>query len=73
MKKLLVIMMTMFITISSVYASQAVEKKGNQTPLCKLFTQKAKAYKLNMRHDQYAEATLASYEKRAEVFCSKNK
>lgn len=41
--------------------------------LCKLFTRKAEEYKKHMRDDMLAKATLASYEHRAELFCSKVK
>jgi len=39
--------------------------------LCKLFIKKAKDYKVNMRDDLLATATLASYEHRASIFCKK--
>ena len=73
MKKILFIMMTVWFSVSALQADSTAEKKGNYERLCKLFTQKAKAYKLHMRDDTYAKATLASYEKRAKVFCSKSK
>jgi len=41
--------------------------------LCKLFTEKAKAYKKNMRQDELAVKTLRSYEKRASRYCIKAK
>ena len=71
MKKLLLIMMTLWMTVSPLSADKKVQQNGNYERLCKLFTQKAKAYKLHMRDDTYAQATLASYEKRAKVFCDK--
>ena len=74
MKKLLSIVILMFIALGSLSASTAViEKKEQPKTLCKLFHEKAKAYKLTMRDDAYARATLASYEKRAAVFCAKGK
>ncbi len=39
--------------------------------LCKLFTEKAEEYKKHMRDDILAKTTLASYEHRAELFCSR--
>lgn len=39
--------------------------------LCKLFQQKIVSYQKDMRNDDYAKATLASYEKRAKMFCGK--
>lgn len=41
--------------------------------LCKIFKAKAEKYKLNMRDDDLAKATLVSYEHRAALFCSKSK
>lgn len=41
--------------------------------LCKLFTDKAEKYRANMRNDDLAAATLESYKKRAEIYCSKVK
>lgn len=37
--------------------------------LCKIFKQKIIDYKKTMRKDKYAKATLASYKKRAAMFC----
>lgn len=39
--------------------------------LCKIFTAKVEKYKINMRDDVLAAASLASYEHRAEIFCKK--
>ena len=41
--------------------------------LCKLFTEKAEAYKKHMRDDDLARATLASYQERAKRFCDRVK
>ncbi len=41
--------------------------------LCKLFTQKAEAYKKNMRDDDLARTTLYSYQERAKRFCDRVK
>jgi len=38
--------------------------------LCKIFTEKIDVYKKDMRSDELAETTLASYQKRASIFCS---
>ena len=51
-------------------AKDKAEYMENQR-LCQLFTQKAKAYKVNMRDDFLATTTLASYEHRASIFCNK--
>ncbi len=39
--------------------------------LCRLFKQKIADYKTKMRDDDYARATLASYETRAALYCEK--
>ena len=39
--------------------------------LCKLFKTKTADYKAHMRDDDYAKATLASYEKRVSLYCEK--
>lgn len=46
----------------------AVYKEHNR--LCKLFNDKIIAYEHNMRNDDLARATLASYKKRAAYFCA---
>ncbi|HHD79861.1 MAG TPA: hypothetical protein ENK98_09580 [Epsilonproteobacteria bacterium] len=39
--------------------------------LCKIFTKKVEDYKKTKREDFLADATLASYEYRADLFCKK--
>ena len=39
--------------------------------LCKLFLKKVETYKIHMRDDVLATASLASYEYRAKLFCKK--
>ena len=73
MKKLLLISAALLMSVSMLDASTASKKSGDYDRLCKLFTKKADMYKLHMRSDDYAKATLASYEKRAKVFCAKSK
>ena len=46
-------------------------KKQENERLCKLFTDKVEKYRENMRNDDLAAATLESYKKRAEIYCSK--
>lgn len=41
------------------------------TRLCKIFLSKVENYKKNMKEDELSFSTLASYQKRAEIFCSK--
>lgn len=48
-------------------------KQQENERLCKLFTDKAETYRETMRSDDLAFATLESYKKRAEVYCSKVK
>lgn len=39
--------------------------------MCKLFTEKAAAYKATMRDDEYAHVTLKSYQDRVALYCKK--
>ncbi|MDY0401844.1 hypothetical protein [Sulfurovum sp.] len=48
-------------------------KQQEDQRLCKLFTEKAEKYREKMRNDDFAAATLESYKKRAEIYCSKVK
>ncbi|UFH60155.1 hypothetical protein [Sulfurovum mangrovi] len=48
-------------------------KQQEDQRLCKLFREKAEVYRQNMRSDDLAFATLESYKKRAEIYCSKVK
>ncbi len=70
---LLVLFTLSLLSDTSIFDRQAKQKpKGvDDAALCKLFTQKAIKYKATMRDDEYAHATLASYEKRAKIYCSK--
>jgi len=72
MKKLLLLLSVVGVMSANVVVNSATKTKGD-SPLCKLFQEKAIAYKKTMRHDDYAKVTLASYEKRAKLFCSKGK
>ena len=69
--KNLIIMLTLIFAINA-SAKTTITTVSNDK-LCKLFTQKAQAYKVKTsdRHDVYAAKTLASYEKRSKQFCSK--
>lgn len=71
---LLLSLLTLSLLSDSSIFDRQVEKKPTgvgDAQLCKLFTQKAQKYKATMRDDEYAHATLASYEKRAKMYCSK--
>lgn len=55
-------------------ADESESKKSEYTEnerLCKLFTKKTADYKINMRDDVLATATLASYEHRVKMFCKR--
>lgn len=52
--------------------AEKIQQQEDQR-LCKLFTDKAEKYRENMRNDDLAVATLESYKKRAEIYCSKVK
>ena len=45
-------------------------KKAEAERLCKVFTMKAENYKKTMRHDEYAQKTLANYLAKEKKFCS---
>ena len=48
---------------------QEKQKGVDEKALCKLFTDKAVAYEKNMRDDDYAKVTLASYKHRSNLYC----
>jgi hypothetical protein len=77
MIKVLLVTTTIMSVVSFVSAQGTfdtyVEKKSDAPRLCKVFTEKAKLYKKDMRDDSYAKATLNAYNKRAEKFCAKAK
>ena len=72
MKTLLLVLTTIFFTIN-LSASTNISGVLNNDKLCKLFTEKVKDYKVKTEHrkDIYAIKTLESYEKRANIYCSK--
>ena len=72
MRKLLLLLSVVGIMSADVMASSATHIKGD-SHLCKLFQKKAIRYKKTMRHDDYAKTTLASYQKRAKLFCLEGK
>ena len=72
MKKVLGLVTLLWIA-TSLQGAKVIEKKEQPSTLCKLFNEKAKLYEKTMRNDDYARATLASYKKRAAVFCKKGK
>ena len=74
MKYLLAITLISTFAFSGFYNSEDETAKAEYTEnerLCKIFTAKVKKYKINMRDDILATASLASYEHRAEIFCKK--
>jgi len=49
---------------------EAIKQKIRENErICKLFMEKAEAYKKTMRNDVLAKTTLASYYHRAKLFC----
>jgi hypothetical protein len=74
MKQLLLITLLSSIAFTGFFNETSAKDKAEfmeNKRLCKLFTQKAKKYKITMRDDFLAETTLASYEHRASLFCKK--
>jgi len=67
MKRIILMILTLTIT-TNIFASSTTKKDDR---LCKVFQKKVTTYKKTMRNDSYAKQTLKSYEKRAELFCSK--
>jgi len=72
--------LTIIVLISSINAGffneNEIEKnkveKAENSRLCQIFTTKAKEYKSTMREDELAKKTLESYEKRANIYCTKS-
>ena len=76
MKKMILIPMvcaTMELMAADTVSFAKVEKAptAKNEELCKLFKKKIADYKSTMRDDDYARATLASYETRAALYCEK--
>lgn len=65
MKLLLLVLITLSTTIL------ASSKISEDERLCKMFNEKALEYKEKMREDAYAIQTLASYERRAKIYCER--
>ncbi|QOR61477.1 hypothetical protein ACM66Z_08545 [Sulfurovum sp. ST-21] len=75
MKLMINILVTTFLTAGFFNTAQESEKAEmmENARLCKLFTEKVQKYQATMRDDRLAKTTLASYEQRASLFCSKRK
>ncbi len=73
MKKIFFVALLVGVSSWAVAGDAAVKKQKDEESLCKLFQEKAERYKKTMRHDDYALATLASYEKRAALYCKEGK
>jgi hypothetical protein len=76
MKQILLVTLISTFAFSGFYdsADDAASKKAEYAEnerLCKIFTAKVEKYKIDMRDDGLAAASLASYEQRAEIFCKK--
>ena len=68
-----VVSVTMELLAADTVSFAKVEKTPTtkNEELCKLFKAKIADYKTKMRDDDYARATLASYETRAALYCEK--
>ena len=76
MKFLTLIVMLSTFALSGFYNTDTESEKATYIEnerLCKIFKKKAEEYKKTMRDDVFAEATLASYQHRAVLFCQKAK
>jgi len=73
--KLLILLVLVSSTLFAGFFNESAEEEKAEfmenDRLCKLFTQKVKAYKKDLRTDFFAKTTLASYEHRASLFCKK--
>lgn len=73
MKKLILLALMSTFALSSFTNEaeiKAIETAKENNRLCKIFTNKAETYKLTMRNDSLAEATLVSYEDRMDRYCA---
>ena len=73
MKRVMMMLAAVVMTVAA--AEQPAQKPSHDYTnprLCKLFRQKIVDYQKQMRDDDYAKATLASYKKRAAMFCGTN-
>jgi len=68
---LISILLTSIFAVNASAKTSVTSTSNENAKLCSLFTQKADTYKLTMRDDHYAKATLESYKKRADHYCSK--
>ena len=74
MKQLILIALISTLSLGGFFNSEDEAAKAEYAEnerLCKIFTAKVEKYKVNMRDDVLATASLASYEHRAEIFCKK--
>ena len=74
MKQLILIALISTFSLGGFFNSEDEAVKAEYAEnerLCKIFTAKVEKYKVNMRDDVLARASLASYEHRAEIFCKK--
>ena len=70
MKKIAILWIMGAVALMASQSFAQVQKHNYKNErLCKLFQQKALTYQKHMRNDDYAKATLASYKKRAKMFC----
>lgn len=69
---LMTLLISLFVSMTA-SANTTMYKSDQNDKMCQLFEMKVKDYKQTMRDDEYAKATLASYEKRAAIYCSSDK
>lgn len=74
MKQLLLVIAISTFSFSGFYNDDTKKSEAEYTEntrLCKIFTDKVEKYKSEMRADELAAASLASYENRAARYCKK--
>ena len=74
MKKMILLALVSTFAFSGFFNEDQAEaekaKKAEAARLCQVFTMKAESYKKEMRHDEYAQRTLANYLAKEKKFCS---
>ena len=73
MKKMILLALVSTFAFSGFFNTDQAEaekaQKEEAARLCKIFTMKAEKYKETMRHDEYAQKTLATYVAKEKKFC----
>ncbi len=75
MKKLILLTLVSTFAMSGFFNGEEMAKEKAQkeeaSRLCKIYTEKTEKYKANMRHDDFAQATLANYVRIENKYCGK--